>query len=308
MKLKYNTQPAYLRYTPRVLVDPPLQLNGSMLNSYINNVTFAQAIHIFQPKTFLDFGCYLGGLPLMVEDLLELAHSDRQLQTQWYLFDNFSFLKEIERINHDYDHWINSKDASFRSWRRHVYHLRNKNSRGVLKELPIPTDPQTLKDFLTSLAATFNAPYPNIKSITDDLTAINGIKFDMILFDLDAGATCYPTNRQRLTDLVQHNLADGGIIALDDVAAVHEGQLLLFLDAVNEMGLGLVGVAGDKVFLQKTSWHASKQDRNAWLEEIYRSRAWSENITGKDFFFYLFSDLGQYGRVLKMLPNKTHLQ
>ena len=240
----------------------------------------------------------------MVEDLLELANSDRQNKTQWYLFDNFSFLKEIVWIDENFEEWMKTKEAHLKTWRYHASHLRDHKSTGLLKNLPIPTNPQALRDFLKLLTAKCSAPCPDIRSIDDDLGALDDKKFDMISFDLSADQ--YLQNRKMLRHLVEKNLAAGGIIALDDVAAVHQGQLLLFLDAVTEMDLAPVAVAGDKVFLQKNSWHASKQDRNAWLTQIYRKRAFSEN-DGTNFWFYFYENTGEHTHIIKMLPNKTNI-
>jgi hypothetical protein len=306
MKIKHSIEAKYLRYDPVSLKHPPLQLGGHFQHTYLDNVAIAQIVHLFQPRNFLDFGCFLGGLPMMVEDLLELAGSDMQNKTQWYLFDNFSFLKEIVAIDQNYEEWSKTKEAflSKNTWKQHAGHLRSTESKGLLKSFPIPADPQALEDFLKTLASKCNAPYSNIKLIADDIIAIDGIKFDIILFDLSADQ--YLQNRQILEYLLQNNLTDGGILAMDDVECVHPEQLLLFLDAVTELDLSLIATAGNKVFLQKTSYHASKQDRNKWIEQIYNQRAHNEN-NGTDFFFYCYKDTGKHGHMLKMLPNRTQM-
>jgi hypothetical protein len=207
MKIKFSTNIKYQRYDPILFKNPAMQLAGSIKSTYLENVAVASLIHIFQPNNFLDLGCYCGALPIMVEDLLSLSASDRSNKTEWYLVDDFSLLKSVAEFNQAFD-----KDnyAIHAAVYNYCLHLRNASSRGVLRNFPIPVDGEKLKTVLEGIVKMFGAPWPNINSISMSLADLQGVKFDMISFDLFADR--YKENLKVLELVVKDHLNEKGLI------------------------------------------------------------------------------------------------
>jgi hypothetical protein len=270
-----------------------MQLAGPVNSTYLENVAVASIIHIFQPKNFLDLGCYCGALPIMVEDLLSLSGSDCSNKTEWYLLDDFSLLKSIAEFNEAYD-----KDNHVIHETVHNYclHLRNPNSKGVLKNFPIPIDGEKLKTVIEGITKMFGASSPNINSISTSLSDLQGTKFDMISFDLFADR--YEENLKILELIVNEHLNEKGMIVLDDASPDHPGQLLLLLDAIKTLNLNLIAVAGKRVVLTNTNI----KEKNDIIDKIYKIRCYANN--DNVHFFWHQEDAGKYGPILKLLPGK----
>lgn len=298
MKIKHSIDTQYLRFTQsHLLKSPAMQLSGPIFPTYLNNVVFAQLTHLFQPKSFLDLGCYYGALPMMVEDLLELAASDHSGKTQWYLVDNFSFFKETKKHNQNYnpnDPWLSEVARDF------CDSVRNPKAPGILKNFPIPTDPTQLESVLRGVADRFKAPYPNIVQIAEDVRHLNDIKFDLVSFDLSANS--FANNFAMLELLVNGFLNKNAVIAIDDIAAEHPSQLVLFLEAVQSLNLQLIGVAGKTTLMS----NVDIKEKHDLIDSIHKARAYAAN-DGQNFFWILEDTKSEkYGSLLKMLPNLTH--
>ncbi len=287
--------PSYKHYNPVLLKGPTLQLTGGIGLTYLNNVAFAELVHLFQPRSFLDFGCYLGGLSLMVEDLLKAVNSDHQMKTHWYLVDDFSFLKIIDQHNKNF----NPADPLLPAWVvDYCQCVRDPKSNGVVKKHTLPTTPEMLKDFVNYVCNYFGAPKPNIVNIGDSLDSVENIKFDMISYDLEAELF----DEALLERLITAHLTDNGIIILDDVSPEHPAQLLTFLHLVEKFQLSLLAVAGKKVALTKLN----NKDKNNLITSIYNVRT-SELNDHKTFWWRLWGNESErFGLVLKMLPNSTY--
>ncbi len=296
MKIKHSVEVKYLRYLdPIRLKHPAMQLAGPVTSTYLENVAFAQLVHIFQPKNFLDLGCYCGALPLMVEDLLELGRSEQFGQTNWYLVDNFSLLREIDWFNKNFDPSNYKVSTPVLDY---CHQLRNTQSHGILKNFAVPVDPTLLEEVVRGVAGHFNAPYPNIKSISTDLDQLEGLKFDMVSFDISAEN--YSVNLNTLRLLVEKYLSPNATVVLDDVAPEHPGQLFLLLEAVDQLGLTIMAAAGKRTVLT----NASIQDKNQIVQRLHNTRCHAE-YDNKNFWWWL-QRIEKYGSVLKMLPNSTY--
>ncbi len=298
MKIKHTLDTKYLRFTlPILLKNPSMQLSGPVTPTYLNNVVFAQLTHLFQPNTLLDLGCYYGALPMMVEDLLELVSSDHCGKTQWYLVDDFSFFKLTKQHNLNYDPNNPHLSDVIRDFCGSV---RNPSARGVLKEFPIPTDPKMLESVIRGVATKFQALYPNIVQITENVADLAGTKFDFVSFDLSASN--FQNNLAILKLLVKDFLNKNAVIAVDDIAAEHPSQLALFLEAIQDLNLQFIGVAGKTTLLS----NVDIKEKHDFITSIYNTRAYATN-DGQNFFWYLEdTQTEKYGSLLKMLPNQTH--
>ena len=182
--LEYKLLKGYTFYHPYILQRPALQLNDSHDWALLDNLFTAQLIHATQAVNVLDFGCYLGALPLLVEDLLHGGQSDHLGKVKWTLVDNFSFLQDLRNLLVDPTHttlYSNTRQA-ISGWR----HISKFPWKEQLFKLP-PTNPAELQTMLTNIAEYYKAPMPDIVKIDTQLDPADDTVFDMIYFDLSAG-------------------------------------------------------------------------------------------------------------------------
>lgn len=245
---------SYEHYGEKVLLNPSLQLNDGIKTSLFDNLFFAQLLHATKSKNILDFGCYVGMLAVMVEELLQQGKSDMQQYANWTLIDNFSFLKDIKSNIADstvFQFGNTLKHAP--SWKTA---LADKSKSNFIKQ--IPTTPGELHEFLINLIAYSKSPMPVIQLVDSSLNSINDKKFDMISFDLRASE--FSPNFELLVQCVTDQLNDFGIVILDDVKTVHPNQLAIFMSILDSYQVFPLAFGTGKIALIKCKSMKDKDD------------------------------------------------
>lgn len=245
---------SYQFYSPMLEKTTMFQLNENSNSwAYLDNVLIAQLIHASGAKRVLDFGCYLGMMPLLVEDILITSNSDAVNGLEWTLIDNFMFTKAAKD-----DLALPTRFSKF--WNEFVEMFPW--AEGLA--LPPVTNIELL-EMLTAMNDQVAAPMPNLKifpKIDYQTEKFDLISFDLSANDFDANMTAF----KKATAL----LNEGGLIVLDDVKPLHPSQLALFVYAiVNNFNLHPFAFGRNKVVLLK-SIPASKQARiDAILENLH---------------------------------------
>jgi len=231
---------------------PALQLNESLPASFLDTVLITQLIHATKSKEILDFGCYLGLLPLLVEDLLQDGFSDMSMQANWTLIDNFEFLKDL----HQYLNDVNHKPVYFNTIEsKSIWQNMSIEKQNLL--VSPPTNSDELLAMLTRVANGRNSLLPKFKNCYSSLDHCNSM-VDFISYDLSASHF----NIDILNDCVYNKLNDKGIIVLDDVKPVHPQQMAVFHHALNTMPIYPIAFSRGKVALMKTT---SIEEKNSYL-------------------------------------------
>lgn len=257
----------YTFYHPYILQGPALQLNDTLDWALLDNLFTAQLIHASRAVNVLDFGCYLGALPLLVEDLLHGGRSDHLGKVKWTLVDNFSFLQDLRNVLVDPTHipiFTNTKQA-ISGWRN----TKRFPWKEKLFKLP-PTNPAELCTMLTNIAEYYKAPMPNIVKIDTHVDPSDDTMFDMIYFDLSAGQ--FEINLAAL-QLCLPKLRHNGIIIFDDVKPAHPQQIALFFHAISSMGLTPIAFGRNKVAAINNS---SIEEKNQYIINVLKSRLHSK--------------------------------
>lgn len=250
---------SYKHYGAKVLLNPSLQLNDGIKTSLFDNLFFAQLLHATKSKHILDFGCYIGMLAVMVEELLQQGQSDMQQHANWTLIDNFSFLKDIKTNVADstmFEFGNTLKHAE--SWKAA---LADQSKSIFIKQ--IPTTPVELHEFLINLIAYSKSPMPLIQLIDISLDSVNDNKFDMISFDLRASE--FSPNFELLGQCVTDQLNDFGIVIMDDVKTIHPNQLAIFMSILDSYQIFPLAFGTGKIALIKCK---SMQDKDDYLEVL----------------------------------------
>lgn len=245
----------YPHYDNSFRNSPALQLNESLNASFLDTVLTTQLIHAIQANNVLDFGCYLGALPLFVEDLLTSGLSEHSLKSAWTLIDNFAFLKDLNYTLTDPSHkpyYFNTFDS------KSIWQNLSADKKEIL--VSPPTNPAELFNMLARMANANNAPLPKFKN---GYTAIDDCNdtFDFISYDLSAGHF----NFDILSKCVYNKLNDKGIIILDDVKPAHPQQMAVFHHALNQLPIYPVAFSKGKVALMKVN---SLEEKDSYLTNV----------------------------------------
>lgn len=255
---RYNGQ-GYPHYDNSFRTSPALQLNESLNASFFDTVLITQLIHAIQANNVLDFGCYLGALPLFVEDLLTVSSSDHSLKSQWTLIDNFAFLKDLSLTLTDPNHkpyYFNTFDS------KSIWKNLSADKKDIL--ISPPTNPAELFNMLVRISNAKNAPLPKFKNGYISINDCNDT-FDFISYDLSAGHF----NFDILSNCVYNKLNDKGIIVLDDVKPAHPQQMAVFHHALNQLPIYPVAFSRGKVALIKAS---SLEEKDSYLTNVISPR------------------------------------
>ena len=231
---------------------PALQLNESLPASFLDTVLITQLIHASKSKEILDFGCYLGSLSLLVEDLLQDGSSDMSMQANWTLIDNFAFLKDLYQSLTDVTHrpyYFNTMES------KAIWQNLSQDKKNTL--ISPPTTPSELLAMLGRIVNHRNSVLPKFKNCYSSLDQCTNT-FDFISYDLSAGHF----NIDILNDCVYNKLNDKGIIVLDDVKPAHPQQMAVFHYALNTMPVYPITFSRGKVALMKTT---SLEEKNSYL-------------------------------------------
>jgi SAM-dependent methyltransferase len=266
----------YTFYHPYILQNPALQLNDSQDWALLDNLFTAQLIHATRAVNVLDFGCYLGSLPLLVEDLLFGGRSDHVGKAKWTLVDNFSFLQDLrdKLVNPGHTAIFPNTNMAMGGWKT----INKFPWKEQLFKLP-PTNPDELRTMLDNIVQYYKAPQPNIVKIDTHLDASNSTIFDMIYFDLSAGQ--YEINLAALQQCLP-KLKHNGIIIFDDVKPAHPQQIALFFHAISSMGLTPIAFGRNKVAALNNS---SIEEKNQFILSVLKAR-----IHSKEHSLYYYWD------------------
>lgn len=257
----------YTFYHPYILQNPAWQLNDLHDWAQLDNLFTAQLIHASSAVDVLDFGCYLGALPLLVEDLLYGGRSDHKGKVNWTLVDNFSFLQDLHKKLTDLNHTpiYQNTDSCIRGWKT----MNKFPWKEQLFALP-PTNPVELRTMLDNIIDYYKAPAPNLVKIATQLDDSNSTMFDMVYFDLSAGQ--FEINLAALQQCLP-KLKHNGIIIFDDVKPAHPQQIALFFHAISSMGLTPIAFGRNKV---ATLNNSSIDEKNQYISTVLKPRLHSK--------------------------------
>ena len=257
----------YTFYHPYILQNPAWQLNDSQDWALLDNLFTTQLIHASSAVNVLDFGCYLGALPLLVEDLLYGGRSDHKGKVKWTLVDNFSFLQDLKDklANSTHTPIYQNTESTIRGWKT----ITRFPWKEQLFKLP-PTNPVELRTMLDNIIEYYKAPVPNIVKIDTQIDDSDSTVFDMVYFDLSAGQ--YEINLAALQQCLP-KLKHNGIIIFDDVKPAHPQQIALFFHAISSMGLTPIAFGRNKVAALNNS---SIDEKNQYISTVLKSRLHSK--------------------------------
>jgi hypothetical protein len=284
VNLKFTNDPnvGYKFYAPIIAETTMFQLNeSSNAWAYFDNVLFAQLICASNSKRILDFGCYLGVLPLLVEDIISQTGTEPNLE--WILVDNFSYLiaskndRLAERRSRLADPWINFTEKF--PWAQEL-------------TLP-PTTPNELYSLLSAINRQVDIKMPNI-TIQTTIEPIEG-QVDLISFDLNADN--FYTNQAALIAATKL-LKDGGIIVMDDVKTIHLSQMALFVSILNsDLNLYPIAFGRGKVALLKSPPN-EKDERIAAL--FKNLNIFASDKSKEDVFSWIQYDNPIFGKCISL--------
>lgn len=273
---------SYQFYSPMLMKTTMFQFNENSNSwAYLDNVLIAQLIHASGSKRILDFGCYLGIMPLLVEDILRTSNSNAADDLKWTLVDNFMFTKAAKN-----DLAFPTRISKF--WNEFVEMFP------WAEGLPIPpVNEVELLEFLTAINNQFGAPTVGLKIFSSIQTQTE--QFDLISFDLSADN--FDDNIIAFKEAIAL-LKDGGLIVMDDVKPLHPSQLAIFVYAItNNLDLHPFAFGRNKVVLLKSNIE-SKQSR---IDNILENLHIGYN---PDLFFWTLYNNPIFGKCIKLRIHK----
>lgn len=193
---------------------------------YPDVVLFSLLAHVKKPKHILDLGSFFGMLPFIVEEIFRSSGSNEQFN--WTLVDTCLYTKEFaEAIKNNTPisaRYLNQKH--FNAWRQeNVLPWKeaffNKSGDYFLP----PSNPMEFRAYWHRLSSSYNVPMPPMVMF-ESIEEVNDTKFDLVHFDLTAGAS--ELNKRMFNHIAEHKLNDDGIIVFDDMRPQHPKMLLFF--------------------------------------------------------------------------------
>jgi hypothetical protein len=193
---------------------------------YPDVVLFSLLAHVKKPKHILDLGSFFGMLPFIVEEIFRSSGSNEQFN--WTLVDNCLYTKEFaEAIKNKTPisaRYLNQKH--FNAWRRENVIPRKETlfDKSGYYLLP-PSNPMEFRAYWHRFSSSYNVPMPPMIMV-ESIEEVNDKKFDLVHFDLTAGAS--ELNKRMFNHIAEHKLNDDGIIVFDDMRPQHPKMLLFF--------------------------------------------------------------------------------
>lgn len=248
--------------------EPDLVLNFH----YPDVVLFALLAHVKQPKHILDLGSFFGMLPFIVEEIYRSSGSAQQFN--WTLVDNCLYTKEfaeaIKNRSPISARYLNQ--THFDAWRQENV-LPWKDSwfqKSGYHYLP-PSNPFEFSVFWFRFATHYRIPNPYL-TMYENMTDVKDTKFDLVHFDLTAGAS--ELNRNMFNHVINNNLSDDGIIVFDDMRPQHPKMLVFFQYILATTDFRPIAFSTGKIAMMRKQYKPefiSKVD-NAGLREVNHTR------------------------------------
>jgi len=231
------------------LYEPDVVLNFH----YPDSVLFALLAHIQQPKEILDLGSFFGMMPFITEEIYRTGWRGTGSETfSWTLVDKCLYTKELADV-------VNGKTTLSSRWLNHS-HLQawHEDVVSAWKKEELyqkagqyycpPSNPLEFDTYWDKLAAHYNINRPKMQMV-ESLEETNNKKFDLVHFDLTAGA--YELNKEVFEQLAANNLSDDGIIVFDDMTPRHPKMLLFFQYLITKTEFRPIAFSTGKIALMR---------------------------------------------------------
>lgn len=236
------------------MFNPTRILGTSNDQIYLDSVLVTLLSYAKQSKKILDLGSYFGMLPFIVEDLHRLGNVNFKID--WTLVDNCTYVKEL----HQYIIGQASLSGNFMS----VAHSNEWNKSKIVLPtqklfdsygdscLP-PINAEQFQLYWQKLASDYlDVTCPSM-TMYEDLSLLEGQKFDFVVFDLSAGRF---KNSVDMFGILQNHVTDDAIIVIDDITPSHPETMAFFQHVMKTYNYAPVAFSPGKIAVMHTEQKA----------------------------------------------------
>jgi hypothetical protein len=249
-KLKYSfIKNGFDKLHYNALFEPTRILGTSTDQIYLDSVLVTMLTYAKQSKKILDLGSYFGMLPFIVEDLYRKCNVNFKID--WTLVDNCSYVTEL------YQHITGKAPLSdnFMSlthsneWKKNKITPTTQNLFDSYGDscLP-PINAEQFQLYWQKLASDYlDVTCPSM-TMYEDLSLLEGQKFDFVVFDLSAGRF---KNSVDMFGILQNHITDDAIIIIDDVTPSHPETMAVFQHVMKTYNYAPVAFSPGKIAVMR---------------------------------------------------------